>query len=63
MILRLYSNPFAVSDSKDQLKQLCSFSQYDKSAREASISLLALDMDTPETDDKVHVQDPALILV
>ncbi|KDR81053.1 hypothetical protein GALMADRAFT_91766 [Galerina marginata CBS 339.88] len=62
-ILRLYSNPFAVSDSKDRLKRVRGFSQYDESAREASISLLASDMDSPETDDKIHVQDPALILL
>lgn len=69
-ILRLYSNPLAVSDSKDRLKRVRGFSQYDESVREASeslsISLLARNtntMDSLEMDNKIYVQDPALILV
>lgn len=39
------------------------FSQYDESAHEASISLFASDMYSPDADDKIHVQDPVLIFV
>lgn len=60
MILRLYSNPLAVSDSKDQLKRVRGFSQYDKSAREASLSLVA---PNSKTDDDIQVQDPAFVLI
>ena len=59
-ILRLYSNPLAVSDSKDRLKRVRGFSQYDESAREASLSLVA---PNSKTDNNIQVQDPALVLV
>jgi hypothetical protein len=64
-VLRLYSNPFAVSDSKDRLKRVCGFSQYDKSLPASGSSpeipaAVASDTKNPET---VCIQDPAVTLV
>ena len=53
-ILRLYLNPLAVSDSKDRLKRVRGFSQYDESAREASLSFVA---PNSKMDDDIQVQD------
>ncbi|KAF8908219.1 hypothetical protein CPB84DRAFT_1744384 [Gymnopilus junonius] len=61
-ILRYYSNPFAVTDSKDRLKRVCGFSQYDESAREVSFNDVVFSPEEFESDVHVLIQDPALIL-
>jgi len=64
-VLRLYSNPFAVSDSKDRLKRVRGFSQYDESLPASGSSpeipaAVASDSENPET---VCIRDPAVTLV
>ena len=61
-VLRLYSNPLAASDSKDRLKRVRGFSQYNETvigAPTASIS----SGNPNEVDNVLCVQDPALTLV
>jgi hypothetical protein len=64
-IMRLYSNPFAVSDSKDRLKRVRGYSQYheDPSRLESSAFANHAEATAHEADDTVLVQDPALVLV
>ena len=57
-VLRLYSNPMAVKDSKDRLKRVRGFSQYHEIPSTADS--FVPDSENPNT---VHVQDPALTLV
>lgn len=64
-VLRIYSNPFAVSDSKDRLKRVRGFFQYDESLPESGSppkipAAVASDSENPET---VCIQDPAVTLV
>ncbi|KJA13394.1 hypothetical protein HYPSUDRAFT_151636, partial [Hypholoma sublateritium FD-334 SS-4] len=60
-VLRLYSNPLAVTDSKDRLKRVRGFSQYNDTTSPTDSFLPEMsDSTNPNT---VHVQDPALTLV
>ncbi len=57
-VLQLYSNPMAVKDSKDRLKRVRGFSQYQEIP--LTTNSFVPDSENPNT---VHVQDPALTLV
>ncbi|KJA25111.1 hypothetical protein HYPSUDRAFT_135245 [Hypholoma sublateritium FD-334 SS-4] len=57
-VLRLYSNPMAVKDSKDRLKRVRGFSQYHEIP--STVNSFVPDSENPNT---VHVQDPALTLL
>lgn len=58
----VYSNPFAVSDSKDRLKRVCGFSQYNE--RKTDVSTTPLPATDPSVlSERVEIQDPAVILV
>lgn len=61
-VLRLYSNPLAVTDSKDRLKRVRGFSQYNESTSDPTDSFLP-EMPDSTNPNTVHVQDPALTLV
>ena len=71
-VLRLYSNPLAASDSKDRLKRVRGFSQYNETvmgvpSATGQISSESSDSSQAgnpnEVDDVVCIQDPALTLV
>jgi len=61
-VLRLYSNPLAASNSKDRLKRVRGFSQYNETIIGAPTVNIASG-NPNEVDDIVCVQDPALTLV
>jgi len=61
-VLRLYSNPLAASDSKDRLKRVRGFSQYNENV--IGVPTAVVSSGNPnEVDDILCVQDPALTLV
>jgi hypothetical protein len=63
-IMRIYSDPFAISDSKDRLKRVRGYSQYHEDPNRLE-SCFSNHTDTIARDDTetILVQDPALILV
>ena len=61
-ILRLYSSPLTISDSKDRLKRVRGFSQYNESKSTAETSSLA-PLPSSEEEETICVLDPALTLV
>jgi hypothetical protein len=57
-VLRLYSSPLTITESRDRLKRVCGYSRYDES------KLMSAEAPSPaEDDDSLHVQDPAATLV
>ena len=61
-ILRLYSSPLTISDSKDRLKRVRGFSQYNESTSTTETFALP-DVPSSEEVEMVCVLDPALTLV
>ena len=61
-ILRLYSSPLTISDSKDRLKRVRGFSQYNESKSNDGAFALP-DVPSSEEVEMVCVLDPALTLV
>jgi hypothetical protein len=61
-VLRLYSNPLAASDSKDRLKRVHGFSQYNENVIGVPTAIVSSG-NPNEVDDILCVQDPALTLV
>lgn len=58
-ILRLFSSPFTISDSKDRLKRVRGLAQFNERTRQSLADLD--DLDSPQ--DVITVEDPAVILV
>jgi len=57
-VLRLYSSPLTITESRDRLKRVRGYSRYDES------KLMTIEAPPPsEDDDSLHVQDPAATLV
>jgi hypothetical protein len=61
-ILQLYSSPLTISDSKDRLKRVRSFSQYNESKSVAE-TFAPPDLSLSEEEEMVCVLDPALTIV
>ena len=61
-ILRLYSSPLTISDSKDRLKRVRGFSQYNESKSITDASSLP-PLPSSEEEEMICVLDPALTLV
>ena len=61
-ILRMYSSPLTISDSKDRLKRVRGFSQYDELKSGPNTLSLPLLPSSPE-EEMICVLDPALTLV
>ena len=58
-VLRLYSSPLTITESRDRLKHVRGFSRYDKT------KLTGVEASPPDSEDdkSLHVQDPATALV
>ena len=58
-VLRLYSSPLTITESRDRLKRVRGFSRYDET------KLTGVEASPPdsEDDESLHVQDPATALV
>ncbi|KAF8874313.1 hypothetical protein CPB84DRAFT_1853644 [Gymnopilus junonius] len=61
-VLRLYSNPLTVANSKDRLKRVRGYSQYNESKSSAEL-LLPPPLPTSEDENVLCVLDPALTVV
>lgn len=63
-VMRLYSNPFSVSNSKDRLKRVRGYSQYHEDpSRSINASFNPPSNRLEEADNEIMVQDPAVMLV
>ena len=61
-ILRMYSSPLTIADSKDHLKRIRGFSQYNESKSGAE-TLSFLSLPSSSEEEMICVLDPALTLV
>ncbi|KAF9536886.1 hypothetical protein CPC08DRAFT_771425 [Agrocybe pediades] len=59
-VMRLYSDPFSVAISKDRLKRVRNFTQYNETVEKSGTPQPISDVDNP---DVVCVQDPAITVV
>ena len=62
-VLRIYSNPLATSDSKDRLKRVRGYSQYNKTPEIQAAHLCQSAATLTEGIPLLEVEDPAVILV